>query len=253
MSHLHLSDEILMAFADGELDEPVAKAVEQAMLSDPDITKRIAGFLRSRSLARSALLREPVGVPPELYAAVQARISAFEAASGRPAEPEAPEEQGVSKAGTCRARRLALAASIVVALAGTLGYFAGRQGLLLPHASGPIALLEDPLVDRALSRNASGQEEGLPFGRMRVISTFRLANGSLCREFRLQASAGAADAVACRTDGWAVTFAVASAAADAAYTPSDGSDLIATYLRNAGAGAPLVDAAEIRALAEDTR
>ena len=76
MSHLHLSDEILMAFADGELDEPVAKAVEQAMLSDPDITKRIVGFLRSRSLARSALFREPVGVPPELYAAVQARISA---------------------------------------------------------------------------------------------------------------------------------------------------------------------------------
>jgi hypothetical protein len=252
MSHLHLSDEILMAFADGELDEPVAKAVEQAMLSDPDITKRIAGFLRSRSLARSALLREPVGVPPELYAAVQARISAFEAASGGAAESEAPEEQGVSRAGTWRARRLAMAASIVV-LAGTLGYFAGREGLLLPRASGPMAHLEDPLVDSALSRNASGQEEGLPFGRMRVISTYRLANGSLCREFRLQAPAGAADAVACRTGGWTVTFAIASAAADGAYTPSDGSDLIATYLQNAGAGAPLLDAAEIKALAEHTR
>jgi len=31
MSSLHLSDEILMAFADGELDDAMAVAVEQAM------------------------------------------------------------------------------------------------------------------------------------------------------------------------------------------------------------------------------
>jgi hypothetical protein len=223
------------------------------MLSDPIITKRVVGFLRSRHLARSAFLMESsIGVPPELYAAVRARIAAFEAASGGAAEPDAAKEEGIPQAGTWWGRGVALAAS-VAALAAALGYFAGREGLLLTHASGPIAHLEDPLVDSALSRNASGQEEGLPFGRMRVISTYRLANGSLCREFRLQAPSGAADAVACRTSGWTVTFAVASAAADGVYTPSDGSDLIATYLQNAGAGAPLLDAAEIKALTEGSR
>jgi hypothetical protein len=35
MSQLHLTDEILMAFADGELDEAVASAVAKAMAEIP--------------------------------------------------------------------------------------------------------------------------------------------------------------------------------------------------------------------------
>ena len=34
MSELHLSNEVLMAFADGELDEPIAAAVAKAMADD---------------------------------------------------------------------------------------------------------------------------------------------------------------------------------------------------------------------------
>jgi len=89
----------------------------------------------------------------------------------------------------------------------------------------------------------------LPYGRMRVISTYRLANGPVCREFRLSVSAGAAEAVACRNDGWNVTFALARAADAASYAPSGGGDPVAAYLEDIGAGEPLVDEAEARALA----
>ena len=54
MSELHLSDEILMAFADGELDEPIAAAVAKAMAEDPGIARRIVDFQKSRRLTRSA-------------------------------------------------------------------------------------------------------------------------------------------------------------------------------------------------------
>ena len=40
------------------------------------------------------------------------------------------------------------------------------------------------------------REVKLPMGRLRVISTYKLADGTLCREFRLQSASGAADAVA---------------------------------------------------------
>ena len=48
-----------------------------------------------------------------------------------------------------------------------------------------MARLEDPTTHRELSRMASGDEVDLPFGRLRVISSYRLGNGALCREFRL--------------------------------------------------------------------
>jgi hypothetical protein len=104
--------------------------------------------------------------------------------------------------------KMALAAS-VAALALGAGYFAGQRDV--SGANSLIAQLEGPQVRDALSRVASGENVELPAGRLRVISTYRLANGSLCREFKLQASSGTADAIACRSGQWNVTFAAASA------------------------------------------
>jgi hypothetical protein len=254
MSQLHLSDEILMAFADGELDEPVASAVEQAMLVDPTVTRRIADFLRSRRLTRSAFSREPLPeVPPELRAAVLAQIDAYAKADNAPTKPETPE-------GVHRPRRdpwfspsRALAASVAALTIATASYLVGQHQALPTRPASLVAQLDDPPVQNALSTVASGQDVTLPLGRMRVISTYRLANGSLCREFRLQGSSGAAAAVACRNGDWNVTFAMAGPEGNAAYTPSSGDDLVATYLQDAGAGEPLVDAAETKALAEINR
>lgn len=248
MAQLHLSDEILMAFADGELEEPVANSVEQAMAGDPAVAKRIADFLRSRRLVRSAFPEETAAeVPAALRAAVQAQIDRLE----RPASPKRPTRlQTKVRAGFAGrpAITLVLAASVAGLAIATASYLVGRQNSLPIQGAGPIALLGDPQLSRVLSDSPSGQEQDLPFGRVRVISTFRMANGALCREFKLQASSGTSDAVACRDGGWKITFAVAEATAPGAYVPSGGADLIESYLQNAGAGEPLLDAAEIEAL-----
>lgn len=253
MSQLHLSDEILMAFADGELDEPVAAAVAKAMAEDPGIARRVVDFQQSRRLTRSALSSAP-DVPPALYAAVVAQVKAFEAASD--AHNTVTEFKSrkvpVERSGwnVPSFMKVALAAS-VAAVALAAGYFAGQQNV--SGANSLIAQLEAPLVRDALSRVASGQDVELPIGRMRVISTYRLASGSLCREFRLQGSSGAADAIACRSGEWNVAFAAARPVGNADYVPSDGADLVASYLQSVNAGEPLVDAAEAQALTEAAR
>jgi hypothetical protein len=248
MSQLHLSDEILMAFADGELDEPVAAAVAKAMVDSPGIAKRVVDFQQSRRLTRSVFANGSASpVPPELYAAVSAQIRAFEATNRQAAEPRLREARSPRFGRGSPYLNVALAAS-VAAIAVATGYFAGRQSAW--DNDSLIAQLDHPLIRSELSRVASGRDVELPAGRMRVISTYRLPDGSLCREFRLQATSGAANAIACHQGRWNVALAVTSPPNDAGYIPSDGTDLTATYLQNAGAGEPLVEDAEAKALAE---
>ena len=251
MSQLHLSDEILMAFADGEVDEPMAAAVAKAMAEDPGIAKRVVDFQQSRRLTRSAFSSSLApDVPPALHAAVLAQIRAHEAGDAPMVMPIADEKKSVQPRQKYSFAAMALAASLAT-LAVALGYFTGRQAG--GATGGLIAQLDDPLIHRELSRAESGREVQLPMGRLRVISTYRLANGSLCREFKLQSEAEAANAVACRTDDWNLTFALASPADNTAYTPSSGSDPMAAYLQAVDAGDPLVDGAEAKALAEAGR
>ncbi|MFC4173747.1 anti-sigma factor family protein [Microvirga sp. GCM10011540] len=248
MSQLHLSDEILMAFADGELDPPMAAAVEQAMLTDPTVTKRVADFLRSRSLTRSALLREEaLEVPAELQAAVEARIKEYETREAGPGALETSKGASAAPGRRWRLGGLALAAGLAALAVAGAGYLAGRQDAP-PPAGGLMAQLESPSVRDALSRTPSGQEAEVAAGRVRIISTYRLADGSVCREFRLHSTLGTADALACRGAGWTVNFALAGPGTDSGYQPSGATDLIDAHLQNLGAGEPLLDSAEVQAL-----
>ena len=249
MSELHLTDEILMAFADGELEEPVAAAVARVMAQDPAVARKIVEFQQSRRLTRSVFASNLApDVPSELRAAIAAQIEAYEAASKTGERPEP-----VVAASLWRKRaypmKMALAASLA-AVAVASGYFVGRQSQ--PEA-GRLAHLEDPLVFKELSRLESGRDAELPVGRLRMISTYRLQNGSLCREFRLQSTSTSTDAIACRTDEWNVTFAMAEPTKSAEYVPSSGGDLVDAYLGNLGAGNPLEGEAEAKALVEAPR
>lgn len=255
MAQLHFSDEILMAFADGELDDQVAAAVEKAMASDLNIAKRVAGFLRSRHLIRSAFSSQTeADVPSELLAAVQAQIDRFERNAAQPITVGREQAQTLQSAPAAGRWTLgtALAAGLAAIAIATGGYLVGRQGVQ-PSSSGPIAQLVTPEIGRALSEIPSGQDHALSVGRMRVISTFRMPDGSLCREFRLQAPTGDSNAVACRDRDWVITFAVTSAEAKGSYVPSGGADLTTSYLQNAGAGEPILGSDEIAALRETRR
>src|SRR3712207_1547850 len=198
MSELHLTDEILMAFADGELDEPVAAAVARVMAQDPAVARKIVEFQQSRRLTRSVFARNLAHeVPSELRAAISARIAAYEAASAA-GERLAPVEPKSLSSRRTVPMKMALPASLA-AVAVATSYFIGQQSQ--PEA-GRLAQLEDPRVLRELGRLESGREVELPVGRLRVVSTYRLPNEALCREFRLQSASTAAGAVACRTDEW---------------------------------------------------
>lgn len=246
MSELHLTDEILMAFADGELDEIVTAAVARVMAQDPAVARKIVEFQQSRRLTRSFFANNfAPEVPSELRAAISAQIEAYEAVSQCSERPE-PIESRSAKSSKLYPMRMALAASLAAVTVAAGYFFIGQQSQ--PEA-GRLAQLEDPLVRQELSRLESGREVELPVGRLRVISTYRLANESLCREFRLHSRSSTTHAVACRADDWNVTFALAAPAQDAEYMPSSGGDLVDTYLGNLGAGAPLKGEEETKALA----
>ncbi|MBD2745457.1 hypothetical protein IC232_02005 [Microvirga sp. BT688] len=249
MSELHLTDEILMAFADGELDEPVAAAVARVMAQDPTIARKIVEFQQSRRLTRSFFASNLAPeVPSELRAVISAQIEAYEMASAAGKAPEPAETKRIWPS-RLLTTKMAMAASLA-AVAVASGYFMGRQS---QSDAGRLAHLEDPLVLKELSRLESGHEVELPVGRLRVVSTYRLPNESLCREFRLQSASSTAGAVACRTDEWRVTFALAEPAKGAEYVPSSGGDLVDAYLGNLGARSPLESEAEAKALAEFRR
>ncbi|MBB3017387.1 hypothetical protein FHR70_000427 [Microvirga lupini] len=249
MSELHLTDEILMAFADGELDQPVAAAVARVMAQDPAVARKIVEFQQSRRLTRSVFANNLApDVPSELRAAISAKIEAYEAAVEGGEGKQAKETKSIWGGGMSPVR-MALAASLA-AVAVSAAYFIGQHS---QSEVGRLAQLEHPRVLQELSRLESGRDAELPFGRLRVISTYRLPDNSLCREFRLQSTSTSTDAVACRTDGWRVTFALSDPAKGAEYVPSSGGDLLESYLDNLGAGNPLEGEAEAKALSETAR
>lgn len=59
----YIPDELIMAFADGELDAPLALRIREAIRSDPEVRRKYSVFLSTRPLAEAAfarILAEPV-------------------------------------------------------------------------------------------------------------------------------------------------------------------------------------------------
>jgi anti-sigma factor RsiW len=76
-----ISDEILMAYADGELNAATRASVEAAMQDDPEIRKRVAHHRALRETMRgafSSVLDEPV--PDRLIQAARGQSTAPESA-----------------------------------------------------------------------------------------------------------------------------------------------------------------------------
>ena len=70
------SDETLMAFADGVLDEPEFSQVAEAIESDEDLATRLEALVTGSTLARRGFDELLAPVPPELEAAVRETIKA---------------------------------------------------------------------------------------------------------------------------------------------------------------------------------
>ncbi|MGH8181044.1 MAG: anti-sigma factor family protein [Steroidobacteraceae bacterium] len=190
---MRFSEEVLMAYADDELDAPTRAAVDAAMASDPEIAQRIARHKALRNRFHSAfdkILDEPV--PARVLEVVRH-------------EQVAPRKSNVTPLRQRQVRRwnwpqwTAVAASLMV------GVIAGRLTLMRAGSAGPIVTRGDRLLAAgalaaALSDQlASAQSAADP---VRIGVSFRAKSGEYCRTFALRGAEGLAG-LACRADdGW---------------------------------------------------
>jgi len=185
---MRFSDEMLMAYADGELDLVARAEIEAAMATDPELARVVERHraLRARlQAAYGGVLDEPV--PAQLSSLAVAPVTApvVDLASRRVAPSPAAQRRWVLPQWSAMAAALALGAFIGV--------------LLLRGPAAPYEESESGLVARGdLARALTGQLASDPgAGTVRIGMSFRDRSGSYCRTFRLQHEAPLAG-LACR-------------------------------------------------------
>ena len=195
-----IPDDILTAFADGELDAATRQMVEAAERDDPDVKRRLAVHreLRARmQSAYAAALDEPV--PERLLAAVR-----------KPAVPAVDvirlDEQRAPKTGAATrrisARKISmgawpafgsLAASILVGLGVGYALWHGSDELLKTSSDGGV--VAGGGLAKALSTQLAAER---PPDRLATIGlSFLAKSGAYCRTFSLS-SGHAGTGLACR-------------------------------------------------------
>lgn len=232
MTQQQVTDEMLMAFVDGELDEAATSRIESLLATDTDLAARAEKLLESRELIREAFA--PVGtetVPAHLVSA----------ALGTTQDLAPRRGGGLSQ--------WAVAASVAV-VAGLAGFAA--NGLMGTREARPslVAMATSSAVLDTLAATAAGQEvrldvAGSPLAAS-VVGSFPVAAG-YCRLFTVAADDEQVRALACGGDGdWSVPVAVVEGSAG--FQPASGAEAIDVYLDSAGAGAALDSAAEADAI-----
>jgi hypothetical protein len=205
---MSVTEETLMAYADGELDGATRAEVEAAIEADPGLAKQLEAHRRLRAAIGSAFdpaLTEPV--PDRLMAAVRrtpskssAQIVALDSYR-RPAPASTPRRWGLPQWG-------AVAASLFV------GLVVGQSALL--KRAGPIAagkggaMIAQGVLATALNDQLAA--DGAKPGQAVAIGvSFRADDKRLCRTFQIKASG--LGGVACRDpDAWHIRAAVAAGA-----------------------------------------
>lgn len=260
MTRPPLSDETLMAYADGELDADGVATVEAAIQADPEIADRVALFDLSRQKLTDGL-GEAESVPAALLASVKAMAAKHEAENqhDRPSEPsviafparaEPPQATPRATQRVTPGWQLPLAASIALLAGLAVGPFLPWSG---DDTTSQIAMtgLDTPGLTAALTSVASGQRIVLEDGsELEAIASFEDGAGTLCREFELdQPSGQTLVSVAChQNEAWSLRFAVAAGQNNDGYAPASSLEALDGYLTAIEAGEPLGLEAEADAL-----
>jgi hypothetical protein len=253
MSRSDLNDEILMAYADGELDPSVAATVERSVAEDSTVAVRITGFIRSRRLVRAALEATldstPGPIPPALQEAI--RNAASPTATAQRAGRGTAGRRRMERAARWMPRQRlapALVAASIAVIAGLAGYLsAPERASLSPTSAGVLALLADAKAGDVLSRLPTGEAEMVGDVRVHAVGTYRLHDGAVCRDIALTGKTEAGEAVACRgaTSGaWTLRVATVDPAKPDSYAPAGSKDLVDAFLERAGAGSPVTGDSE---------
>lgn len=235
MAKTNPTDETLMAYADGMLASAETAELARLIAADPALQRRVEMFRRSAVLVQQAvapLIDEPV--PDALKAAVAGMVK--DARSGANVVEFKPRN---AAAAPRRFGQMAIAASLAALIGGLAGYGlkgAGSEGFELA-----VGRQVPQNLQTALSAAPSGSENPVNGHVVKMVSTFRLGDNSVCREFEAAGRPeGAVVAVACR-DGkaWTARFAVAAPPAADGYAPASSHDAVEAFLTAVGAGAAL--------------
>ena len=226
---MQISDETLMALADGELAADEAQAVQQAVDADPALQARLRRFSETRRL-----LQEAAG-PAKATPADDPLIAMIRKAQTSAAEPTRIETP--APANLNRRPWQAIAAAVALAVV-AVGWFG------MDRKTG-IAPAEIAALDSLPSGEAQGLEGG---GDLTVIASYRDADGTLCREYETRGTPQVTVSLACRTqDGWENRFAATMTGDAEGFVPASG-DIPGLDDALAGMGAPLSPEDEAAAL-----
>lgn len=190
---MSVSDEKLMAYADGELSEAERAEVEAALAADAGLREKLEAHKRMQARFASSfdpILEEPV--PDRLLAAArgETRSAGVVDLSARRAQRAERPRWSVREWG-------AMAASLL------LGVFVS---VALLRGEGPIAATSEGLVARGeLARALDMQLAADEGGTVRIGLSFENRDGAYCRTFALQENEVAG--LACRADaGWDIAM-----------------------------------------------
>jgi hypothetical protein len=242
------SDETVMAYVDGELDEKARAAMDAALARDPELARRVARHRALRDRLRgefAPVLQEPV--PERLLVAARG-------AAGRPRPTNVHPLPPQLRARWSWPQWAAMAASLAVGvLVAPLWWREGAGGPLAVRGGHAVAT---GTLARALSEQlASNQAPGAPVG---IGVSFLSRNGSYCRTFLLREQSALAG-LACREhEQWrleVLAAATPSSAAPEQYRPAASSlpSAVAHTIDELIVGEPLDASAESAARSRDWR
>lgn len=206
---MSIPDEILMAYADGELDEVTRQSVAMAERDDVEVRRRVARHRQLRAQLQSAFaasLEEPV--PERLLAAARAAVLPAAEAAATPGTPAPGITASVVPLSAARAAKAqaakrshrwrpvsawgSLAASLILGVFAIYFTWRGADPLLRTAANGRVVAIG--ALSQALSSELSAERK--PLQAASIGLSFRAQTGEYCRTFYLNRNA--ATGLACR-------------------------------------------------------
>ena len=226
--HATISDEMLYAFVDGELDATAAARIESALARDSALAARVAAQRALRGQLQSHFA-------PVLGETVPLRLQA--AAARAPLKARSPPPAWLQWGALAAALLLGLLLGIPFFGGNPTADFTASEGRLLAHGE----------LKGALDGQLSGES-----GTVNIGMTLRTRDGRICRSFAL--SAGQAGVACRRGEAWSIDLLTNSTPASEGGYRQAGSALpepLRQYIESLTAGEPLSPAEEATLLRAD--
>lgn len=243
---MNVDDDLLIAFADGELDEVTRQRVANAVAHDPALRARLEAHRKLRETVAAHYAPIAQKEVPDRFRAMLAGGPS----SGGEARPVAGDVVSLAEARAKRAVRRKAGAgwrigwgnAAAIAATLVLGVLVGRG---LGGGTGPVRIVGGQMVaSSGLATALNGQLASAQAGdgAVRIGLTFKTKDGDYCRSFEGRALSG----IACHNgESWRVEQAVSGRQEQGAYRQaSSGDPRIMTNIETMIEGAPLDAAGE---------